>query len=242
MPVRVGDTGLALSPMSPSGSVEIDGVRHDARSDGRFIETGSRVIVLRGDTTGYVVSKLEPGKPVPRLPNHGDLIRKAEFQRSSAEVAAADREERERKWRDVVRGMKYGSLAAAALGGLVGLASGGLGWYFGWSGVAEPIPVATLLGGSLAAGAAFGVVLFFLTGWASSLFGAMEGETAFTPDFLVVFAALVGAAVGFWWHFDSGDALTIATWTTSCAFISAAVAWVLSSLLSKTAGAAAGVE
>ena len=242
MTVRVGDTGRALSPMAPSGAVEIGGVRLDARSDGQVIETDSTVVVVRGDPTGYVVRKLEPGQPVPRLPNHGRPIRKAAFQRNSAEVAEADREERRERRGRLLKSLRYGSIAAASLGAMVGLASGGLGWGFGWAGGTDPARLAALLGGSLGVGAAWGVALFFLTGWVGSLLGSFEGETGFAPDFVTVFAGLVGAAVGFWWKFDTGDAETIAAWSAGGSVAFAAVAWVLGTLLTNLLGSLAGAE
>jgi NfeD-like C-terminal, partner-binding len=88
MPVHIGDFGRALSRMAPSGAVEVNGERLDARSDGQVIEAGSNVIVLRGDPTGYVVRALEPGKPVPTLPRQGEEIVKADFARNTAATSA----------------------------------------------------------------------------------------------------------------------------------------------------------
>lgn len=240
MAIHVGAIGRALSPMSPSGSVEIDGVRHDARSDGQFIDAGSAVIVLRGDPTGYVVRKLEPGQPVPQLPNHGEPIFKAEFQRNSAEVAEAERQERLERHRQQRQALKYGVVAAGSLGALVGLSSGGLGWYFRWAGVTEPVYLALLLGGSLVLGAVWGVVLFLSISWGGALLGSLEGDVAFAPSFVVVFVALVGAAVGFWWHFSTGDVGTIALWSVGGTVVFAAAALVLGWLIGTLAEALLG--
>jgi hypothetical protein len=242
MAIRVGDVGRALSPMSPSGAVEVNGERLDARSDGPFIEAGSPVVVLRGDPTGYVVRKLEPGHPQPELPGHGEPIRKAEFQRNSAEAAGADRQERAEARRRFLKGLQYGSIAAASLGAIVGLTSGGTGWYFGWAAVADPLDGALLLAGWLFAGAATGVALFFVTGLIGVVLGFVtEGEASFTPDFFIVFASLVGAAVGFWWDFRGGDAGTATLWAIGGVLVFGVVACVLSWLARKVLESVAGV-
>jgi hypothetical protein len=240
MVVHVGDVGRALSPMTPSGAVEVRGRRLDARSDGQFIEAGSPVIVLRGDPSGYVVRKLEAGQPPPELPGHGEPIRRAEFQRNSAEVAEAERQERAERRERLLQGLQTGSVAAGSLGAVVGLASGGVGWYFGWSGAADPLGLALLFGGSLVAGAVVSVALFFLTGLVGSVAGAFEGEPGFAPDFFAMFAGLVGGAVGFWWRFGTGDAGVIAAWSAGGALAFAVVAWVLGRLMAHILGSAAG--
>ncbi len=232
MSVRIGDIGRAVTPMSPSGAVEVNGKRLDARSDGPFIDAGSPIIVLRGDPTGYVVRKLEADQPTPKLPNHGKPIRKAEFQRNSAEVEQAEREERAEKRRRFRKMIRYGSIVAGSLGALVGLASGAAGWLFGWYGAAEAGQVAVLLGGSMGVGAVAGVALFFLTGLIGSVMGFFEeGDAELAPDFLAIFAALVGAAVGFWWQFETGDAADIALWSLGVATVFALVAYFLSWLI-----------
>jgi hypothetical protein len=241
MAVRYGDVGRALSPMSPSGAVEVNGERVDARSEGGFIEVGSAVVVLRGDPTGYVVRKLDPGQPPPRVPNHGEPIPRAEFQRNAAEVEEFERRERAEARRRRLRGLRDGTIVAAAFGAVVGLLSGGAGWYFGWAGVADPAGGAVLLAASLAAGAASGVALFFVTGLVGAAFGfASEGDAGFAPDFFVMFAALVGAAVGFWWQFGTGEAGTVALWSVGgaagFAVIAYVLGWAIGSLLESASG------
>lgn len=51
----VGDVGLAITPLRPSGSVEIDDRRYDASSGLGFIDAGARVRVVRVDTFALVV-------------------------------------------------------------------------------------------------------------------------------------------------------------------------------------------
>src|SRR5262245_6076251 len=100
--------------MCPSGAVEVNGDRLDARSDGAFIEAGSHVVVVRGDPTGFVVRKLGPEDPLPDLPNHGERIRRAEFQRNRAEVAEAEREAAVEKRRRMRATVRYGGLSAGS--------------------------------------------------------------------------------------------------------------------------------
>lgn len=45
--VRVGALGRALTPLRPAGTVEIEGVRVDAVSDGEFVPAGTAVVVVR---------------------------------------------------------------------------------------------------------------------------------------------------------------------------------------------------
>ncbi len=240
MRIHVGDVGQALSPMCPSGAVEVNGMRLDARSDGAFIEAGSPVVVLRGDPTGFVVRRLGPDDPLPPLPNQGERIRRAEFQRTSAEVAEAEREDRAERRRRMRETMRFGSLTAASFGALVGLASGGFGWATGRTGELGPADAAVFLGGSLAAGAVLGVGLFLLSGMVGSVVQMFEGEPGFSPSFGVIALGLIGTAVGFWWRFGTGDIAVIATCSAIGLAIGAAVGWVVSWLTAQVLSATAG--
>jgi hypothetical protein len=194
MAIRVGDVGRALSPMSPCGAVEVNGERVDGRSDAGAVEAGSSVIVVSGDPLGYVVRQVEVGQPPPRLPGHGELIVKPEHRRTAVEATATDPQERQRS----LRMLRYGSTAAGSLGAVVGLASGLVGWLAGWAGGPEPSDLITLLGGSLGVGVASALALFVLTGTVGAVTGLLgDGEVEFAPNFFAIFAALVGASVGF---------------------------------------------
>lgn len=117
--VRVGDLGKAVTPLGPSGVVELDDRRVDARSERWVIPAGAAVVVLRGDPTGYVVCEIGPGHPVPHLPNASAEIFRPEFMRNSAEVRVAearDEEERRRRWRAPARWR----VVAGVFGGLIG--------------------------------------------------------------------------------------------------------------------------
>ena len=161
MTIRVGDHGLALSAMCPSGFVEIDGKRIDARSADDFIEAGSSVVVVRGDPTGYVVRKLTPGQPHPHLPDHGRMIRKADFQQNRDETAMASLQERETTRERLRQGLRKGLVSWGIGGGIVGLAIGGVVRCFGVGGDSNAATF-YLLGGSCIAGAMTGMVLLAL--------------------------------------------------------------------------------
>lgn len=54
-PVGPGARGVAATPLSPSGAIEVAGKRYPARSDGEFIQKGAPVVVLRDEGFGFVV-------------------------------------------------------------------------------------------------------------------------------------------------------------------------------------------
>ena len=53
----IGKKGMTLTPLRPSGNVEIDQVKYDAITEGDFIETGRKVIVSLARTNHLVVKK-----------------------------------------------------------------------------------------------------------------------------------------------------------------------------------------
>lgn len=59
----VGKTGVATSRMMPSGTVEIDGRRYDALSDGMPIDPGQTVLVIRVDGINIMVRRTESQPP-----------------------------------------------------------------------------------------------------------------------------------------------------------------------------------
>ncbi len=50
-----GERGRAITPMSPSGNVLIDGVEYGARLKSGFAESGDEVIVVGIDAFGLIV-------------------------------------------------------------------------------------------------------------------------------------------------------------------------------------------
>ena len=121
MSIRVGDVGRAVTMLAPSGKIEIDGVKFDARSDGSVIEAGSMVVVLRGDPTGYVVCLHVPGSRP--LPNHGEPIRKGDVHLSAKEAATAENNEERLRQAELRAEMRRGSMWSALLGALAGAGS-----------------------------------------------------------------------------------------------------------------------
>lgn len=62
----VGRTGIARSRMMPAGTVEIDGQRFDAISDGMPIDPGTPILVIRVD--GINMTVRETTGPAPAVP------------------------------------------------------------------------------------------------------------------------------------------------------------------------------
>jgi len=175
MAIHYGDVGRALSTLCPSGAVDVLGERIDARSDGQIIEAGSFVVVLRGDPTGYVVQKLNPGQTPPKVPNHGKPIPKADFQLNHAEAAAVVRQEQTERRKRLRQGLRSGTMMAGRLGAMVGLLGGGIGWGLGWVGLEGPAAIAIFFAAALAIGAVAGVMVFLAISLVSySLGGADE--------------------------------------------------------------------
>jgi membrane-bound serine protease (ClpP class) len=55
----IGKTGVALSPLRPSGWAKIDGNKEDVVSDGELIEQGSTIMVINVEGTRVVVKKVD---------------------------------------------------------------------------------------------------------------------------------------------------------------------------------------
>ncbi len=66
----LGQTGTALSPLRPTGVVEIEGERVEVMTEGAFVAAGSRVRVVAMDRRRYLVRLAEEGaaEPVPPGP------------------------------------------------------------------------------------------------------------------------------------------------------------------------------
>ena len=62
----MGKTGVALSPLRPTGVADIDGVRVEVRTEGAFIAAGSRVRVVAMDRSRFFVRMADEEQP--RLP------------------------------------------------------------------------------------------------------------------------------------------------------------------------------
>ena len=57
----VGRTGRAVTPLRPSGVIEVDGERLDASTDGEFLDRGTPVRVIRAEGLRLVVKAFEQG-------------------------------------------------------------------------------------------------------------------------------------------------------------------------------------
>lgn len=53
----VGKTGTAQTPFRPSGFVLLDGNRHEATTEGEFLETGEEVEIIKTQGNNLVVRK-----------------------------------------------------------------------------------------------------------------------------------------------------------------------------------------
>jgi hypothetical protein len=182
--VRVGDLGKALTPLSPSGAVElVYGRRVDARSDGLFIPAGAAVVVLRGNPTGYVVREVGPDKPFPQLPDSGVEILPAEFQRNSGDVRRADARDAE----EVRCEWAKASRRRWTVAGLIGAAAG-----FGDAALARGTDPDTLLWG-VVVGQLTGLAVAKLVGWSGYVlrWSPVAAVTA-------IGGGLLGAEAGFW--------------------------------------------
>ncbi len=55
--LAIGARGRAITPMSPSGKVLIDGVEYSARLKSDFADSGDEVVVVGLDVFGFIVEK-----------------------------------------------------------------------------------------------------------------------------------------------------------------------------------------
>lgn len=63
----IGKTGTALSPLRPTGVVEIEGGRVEVMTEGAFVAAGSRVRVVAMDRRRYFVRLAEDGETTSSL-------------------------------------------------------------------------------------------------------------------------------------------------------------------------------
>ena len=57
--VLVGKTGVAATPLRPSGKVEIDDIRYDATTDGEYIEKNASVKVVASRANYLIVQEID---------------------------------------------------------------------------------------------------------------------------------------------------------------------------------------
>ena len=54
---EVGDIGIAVSDLYPTGEIEIDGQHYEAKVEIGMIDKGARVRIVRSDTFNYSVEE-----------------------------------------------------------------------------------------------------------------------------------------------------------------------------------------
>src|SRR5687768_16746768 len=102
--IRIGDTGVAESPMHPQGVVRLFGKRYPARAEHGSLSAGDPVVVVGGDNTGLVVRVSQPGAPPNGLVRFGEPVHASYAERISEQYAdaeteqAADRAERRKRF------------------------------------------------------------------------------------------------------------------------------------------------
>lgn len=74
MNVRIGDRGIATTPLRPGGFVTIVDVRHSARSQAGFVDAAMEVVVVGGDNQGLIVRSIHAEFVSGELPGHGDVV------------------------------------------------------------------------------------------------------------------------------------------------------------------------
>lgn len=152
MTVHVGDRGTAVTALRPQGLVRIAGERHDARSEGGYIEAESEIVVITGDQLGLIVRRIEPGQTV-KLPNHGREV----FGSFGAKVEGEGRQEDAKQARWEVGRKRYGLKAGAVLGLIAASVGVALLWPFIEEQAGMPWVVATA---AVAGGIVWGVIFF----------------------------------------------------------------------------------
>lgn len=55
-----GERGRAITTLSPSGKVLVDGIEYNARLKSGFAESGDEVVVIGVDAFSLVVGKVDP--------------------------------------------------------------------------------------------------------------------------------------------------------------------------------------
>jgi hypothetical protein len=125
MAVHVGDRGTAVTALRPQGLVRIAGERHDARSEGGYIEAESEIVVINGDQLGLIVRRVEPGQTV-KLPNHGREV----FGSFGAKVEGEGAREDAKQAQWVAERKQYGFRAGAVLGMIAASVGVALLWPF----------------------------------------------------------------------------------------------------------------
>ena len=224
MTVRIGDRGQTVTGLGPSGKVRIGGETFDARSEFGFIPAGTPCIVVRGDLSALIVRAIDSDREPEPLPRQGEeAIRKGEAKRMTVDVVEAERKERLAARKAELHRLGAGVIAAASLGAMVGLAGAGVGPFFAWVPAEDPVMLSLLLSGGLAAGMVWSVAWFFLLGALGRIVGG--SQSIFAPSFFILFALLIGTAIGAWSGYLTGGwgemVASSLIWGGGCAAVAA---------------------
>lgn len=74
MIVRIGDRGIATTPLRPGGFVTIVDVRHSARCPSGYVDANMEVVVIGGDNQGLIVRIIQTELVAGELPGHGNVV------------------------------------------------------------------------------------------------------------------------------------------------------------------------
>lgn len=131
MSASVGDRCRVTCPLRPTGVVEIDGHRRDARAVAVPIDAGAEVVIVGWDTFGVLVRPTAEVPDPARLPGYGKPVPTA------AEMAAEREVESQKAKAEELEEATHEAREVVALVGLVAAGAAGLGyWLAGAEGAA----------------------------------------------------------------------------------------------------------
>jgi hypothetical protein len=189
MHIHIGERGRADTPMSPQGKVTIGGLQYDARTEGRWVEPGAEVYVVKGDHLGLIVCPIDAGTELPPLPDLGQPVKVAAWhKRGDQSAAELERERRqEERARSVER--RYGLQLGVGAGGLAGL----LTVLFGFGGKeveAGQVGYGSLLSAGAVVGLSWGAIVF-----STVYHGILDGRRDFGKLIYYVLVLALGGGV-----------------------------------------------
>jgi hypothetical protein len=207
MSARIGDRGEAVSALTPSGKVRINGILYDAKSEGIFIEAGAHCIVVRQDPFALIVRKLEGDQSLPEVPNAGNLVTKSEVQRTSEEVRKVEAIEAEAQrqvwWKDIKKGLLISVILGLVVGGLASLFA-----VFDTSiQTRSEINKTLLIIGFLLVYPIWGAILYLSIEVIPSMIVKLKESEDTVLHQIIIFIGLIGSAFLFHWEMTSGNNL-----------------------------------
>ena len=118
-PVRVGDTGTAVTRLYPAGHVLVNGVKYPARSRYGPVDRDAPIAIIGGDHSGLLVDQVREDCDTHELPNHGQAVFASVGARLAHEGAKSDAQRREWQAQRRVQGQRTGATLGAGFGFLV---------------------------------------------------------------------------------------------------------------------------